>query len=115
MAAVHLEVEKKYAADDAFELPSLADLVRGGDDQRSATDVLIPLAEGESVRQRLTATYFDTEDLRLAAAALTLRRRTGGGEGRRALEGPARAPPPSGGGPAAGRRPPPRARGPPQA
>ena len=30
------------------------------------------------MRQRLAATYFDTADLRLAAAGLTLRRRTGG-------------------------------------
>ncbi|NEK56575.1 CYTH and CHAD domain-containing protein [Geodermatophilus sabuli] len=78
MPAVHLEVEKKYAADDAFELPSLTELVRGASAEGAGADGLIPLAEGDSVQQRLTATYFDTDDLRLAAAGLTLRRRTGG-------------------------------------
>lgn len=29
MPAVHLEVEKKYAADDGFDLPPLTDLVLG--------------------------------------------------------------------------------------
>jgi CHAD domain-containing protein len=37
-----------------------------------------PLVEGDVVRHRLEATYFDTADLRLARAHLTLRRRTGG-------------------------------------
>jgi CHAD domain-containing protein len=78
MPTVHREVEKKYVADDAFELPSLTDLVLGSGGERAASDGLLPLAEGEAVRQRLTATYFDTDDLRLAAAGLTLRRRTGG-------------------------------------
>jgi CHAD domain-containing protein len=78
MPAVHLEVEKKYAADDAFSLPSLTDLVLGVGDERSPDAGIVPLAEGESARHRLTATYFDTDDLRLAAAGLTLRRRTGG-------------------------------------
>lgn len=79
MPAVHREVEKKYAADDAFSLPSLIDLVRGvGDGRTPDGGALVPLAEGESARQRLTATYFDTDDLRLAAAGLTLRRRMGG-------------------------------------
>lgn len=80
MAAVHREVEATYLADDAFELPSLTDLVLGSGDERGASDGLVPLAEGEAVRQRLTATYFDTDDFRLAAAGLTLRRRTGGAD-----------------------------------
>src|SRR4051794_36365667 len=78
MPAVHLEVEKKYAADDDFELPSLTELLLGSGDQQTASEGVVPLAEGEAVQQRLTATYFDTDDLRLAAAGLTLRRRTGG-------------------------------------
>ena len=78
MPAVHLEVEKKYAADEALSLPSLTDLVLGVGDERSPEDSIVPLAEGESAKHRLTATYFDTDDLRLAAAGLTLRRRTGG-------------------------------------
>lgn len=76
MPGVHLEVEKKYSADDDFALPSLIHLVRDGE-QAAGSDV-IPLAEGETARQRLTATYFDTDDLRLAALGFTLRRRTGG-------------------------------------
>jgi CHAD domain-containing protein len=79
MPAVHLEVEKKYAADDAFELPSLTDLVAAeADGSGPAVDAGTSVTEGEASRQRLEATYFDTPDLRLAAAGLTLRRRTGG-------------------------------------
>lgn len=89
MPAVHLEVEKKYAADEAFQLPSLIDLVQGSGDQRAASSDLVPLAEGEPMRQRLTATYFDTDDLRLAQAGLTLRRRTGGDDGGWHLKVPA--------------------------
>ncbi len=37
-----------------------------------------PVVEGEAVTQRLTATYFDSRDHRLARAHLTLRRQTGG-------------------------------------
>ena len=78
MPAVHLEVEKKYTADDAFELPPLLELVTRTDDSSAAVGGGGPVAEGEAVRQELKATYFDTADLRLAAAGLTLRRRTGG-------------------------------------
>jgi CHAD domain-containing protein len=74
MPTVHREVEKKYAADDGFELPPLLELAT---DDRRATAVA-PVAEGEPVRHTLSATYFDTADLRLANAGLTLRRRTGG-------------------------------------
>ncbi|WP_222272450.1 CYTH and CHAD domain-containing protein [Modestobacter marinus] len=91
MAAVHREVAKKYEADEAFELPALTDLVLGADDARATSDGLLPLAEGTAARQRLTATYFDTEDLRLASAGLTLRRRTGGDDAGWHLEVPAGA------------------------
>ncbi|WP_166532623.1 CYTH and CHAD domain-containing protein [Blastococcus xanthinilyticus] len=77
MPAVHLvEVEKKYTADDDVQIPSLTELVLR--DGSSAVDGGGPVVEGEPVQQELTATYFDTADLRLAAAGLTLRRRTGG-------------------------------------
>lgn len=78
MPAVHLELEKKYATDDAFELPPLTELVLEELDGPSPVDAGSPVAEGEPEVHRLGATYFDTADLRLAAAGLTLRRRTGG-------------------------------------
>ena len=71
MTAVHAEIEIKYAVDDAFELPSLPTLAAGA---QAGT----PLVEGEVLTHRLEATYFDTPDLLLARAHLTLRRRTGG-------------------------------------
>jgi len=76
MPEVHREVELKYAADEAFELPSLTELVVGTE----VVSILdgAPLSDGVSARHRLDAVYFDTDDLRLAAAGLTLRRRTGG-------------------------------------
>src|SRR5688500_6221660 len=76
MATVHTEVERKYVADDGFDLPPLTDLISGTGDVRNRQAT--PVAEGEPVRQRLAAVYFDTADLRLATAGLTLRRRTGG-------------------------------------
>jgi len=76
MAAVHREVELKYAADDAFELPALTELVAGSGSSSLPDDV--PLSDGVVAQQTLDAVYFDTDDLRLAAAGLTLRRRTGG-------------------------------------
>jgi inorganic triphosphatase YgiF len=79
MPAVHGEIEKKYAVDESFELPPLTELVAGSAEGRdAAVDPGSPVAEGEAGNQRLEATYFDTADLRLAAAGLTLRRRTGG-------------------------------------
>jgi CHAD domain-containing protein len=62
-----------YLVDDAFELPSLTTLVAGAD-----LPPAVPLSDGVVAEQRLDAVYFDTPDLRLAAAGLTLRRSTGG-------------------------------------
>src|SRR5688572_25769217 len=76
MVTVHREVERKYVADDGFELPPLTDLIAGADEGRNRE--VAPVVEGEPVRQRLAAIYFDTADLRLAAGGLTLRRRSGG-------------------------------------
>jgi len=61
----HLEIEAKYDVADGHPLP---DLVGAG-----GVDAMV--AQAELV---LTATYFDTADLSLAAAGATLRRRTGG-------------------------------------
>jgi CHAD domain-containing protein len=74
--AVHREVELKYAADDDLELPSLVELVV--DAAESSAPGGVPLSDGVAAEHRLEAVYFDTADLRLAAAGLTLRRRTGG-------------------------------------
>ncbi len=59
-----IEIERKFDVDDGFVLP---DLSGPGGITLAAADVW-----------RLSATYFDTGDLRLAAAHITLRRRTGG-------------------------------------
>lgn len=61
----HLETERKYDVRPDFRLPDLAGLPGVA-------------AVSPARRQRLTATYFDTAGLRLAAARITLRRRTGG-------------------------------------
>jgi CHAD domain-containing protein len=61
-----------YAVDDAFELPSLTTLAAG-----AGLPPTTPLSDGVAAEQRLDAVYFDTPDLRLAAAGLTLRRSTG--------------------------------------
>lgn len=63
----HPEIERKYDVGDAVELPRL-DRVPG-----VATTTLPEQVELEAV-------YFDTEDLRLAAAGVTLRRRSGGND-----------------------------------
>lgn len=88
MPAVHLGAEKRYTADDAFRLPSLLELVPRDDDGAPA-GADGPVAEGEPVRQQLTTTCFDTADLRLTAAGLTLLRRTGGDDAGWHLEVPA--------------------------
>ena len=90
MPAVHLEVENKYAADEAFELPSLSEMV-GERDGAAPFDAGSPVAEGEPEGHQLGATYFDTADLRLTAAGLTLRRRTGGSDAGWHLKVPAGA------------------------
>ncbi|MGB8994551.1 MAG: CYTH and CHAD domain-containing protein [Pseudonocardiaceae bacterium] len=61
------ETERKYEATDAVELPDPARLI-GLDTGSGAQE------------QQLEATYFDTADLRLARAGITLRRREGGSD-----------------------------------
>ena len=61
----HLETERKYEAGPRLVLPDFTGLPGVA-------------AVSAATTQRLTATYFDTPDLRLAAARITLRRRTGG-------------------------------------
>src|SRR5271170_7407720 len=63
--ADHLETEQKYEASADFTLPSLAGLP--GVAQVTDPEVY-----------HLNATYYDTEDLALHHAKVTLRRRTGG-------------------------------------
>ena len=65
MVTQHHEVEDKYDVAPDAALPDLAALAG-----------VVSVAKPE--KQRLAATYFDTVDLRLAAAGITLRRRTGG-------------------------------------
>jgi inorganic triphosphatase YgiF len=62
-----IETEHKYDVDTDFAFPDLAGLAPG-----------VVAAPPEV--QRLVATYFDTNDLRLAGAHITLRRRTGGSD-----------------------------------
>jgi inorganic triphosphatase YgiF len=68
----HLEIERKYDADDGFALPELGALT--GRSGRRA------IAEAEPKRFYLSATYFDTEDLDLYRHRVTLRRRVGGAD-----------------------------------
>ena len=74
MADVHREIERKYATDPDVELPAPAELLAG---VAGLPDGGTPVATSDATVE-LVATYFDTADLRLAAAGLTLRRRTGG-------------------------------------
>lgn len=67
MADSKREIERKYDATDATRLPDL-DRVAG-----------VGSVAHEGVTE-LDAVYYDTEDLRLAAAGVTLRRRTGGAD-----------------------------------
>jgi hypothetical protein len=60
-----LETEHKYDVGPDFVIPDLAGLAAG-------------LGVSEPAVLHLAASYFDTPDLRLAAARVTLRRRTGG-------------------------------------
>jgi inorganic triphosphatase YgiF len=75
MANDHLETETKYDVDPGFVMPDLS----------AASLEAAGAASGSTVVRgpelyRLSATYFDTEDLRLAAHGITLRRRTGGSD-----------------------------------
>jgi CHAD domain-containing protein len=65
VASGHLEVESKYDVDEGFVVPDLTDLP-------GVTSIDDP------VEHHLEAVYFDTADLRLLRARVTLRRRTGG-------------------------------------
>ena len=60
---VVLEVERKYRVHGLFRMPRLE-----------------PFAIEEPVIHQLSATYVDTEDLRLARWGVTLRRREGGSD-----------------------------------
>ncbi|MCT1683415.1 CYTH and CHAD domain-containing protein [Corynebacterium appendicis] len=60
-----IEVEAKFAVDDTIAVPDLTAL--------TAVE-----SAGETVRHSLSAIYYDTADLRLTRAKVTLRRRTGG-------------------------------------
>src|SRR5450432_3796897 len=62
-----IETEQKYDVDTDFAFPDLAGLRRG-------------VVAAPPQIQELAATYFDTDDLRLAGAHITLRRRTGGSD-----------------------------------
>lgn len=62
--AEYLEIERKFDVDEDFERPDFA---------------AIPgVTAADPVTHRLSATYYDTPDGRLAAGKITLRRRTGG-------------------------------------
>ncbi|GAB4081218.1 CYTH and CHAD domain-containing protein [Modestobacter muralis] len=65
MADVQLEIEQKFDVEETFVLPDLSG-VAGVAEVR------------EPVEHHLDAAYYDTADLRLARARVTLRRRTGG-------------------------------------
>jgi CHAD domain-containing protein len=72
----HVEIERKLDAPAGFVLPDLLGVA-------GVAGVCDP------VEQSLDATYFDTEDLRLQKARVTLRRRTGGTDGGWHLKRPA--------------------------
>jgi inorganic triphosphatase YgiF len=61
----HLEIESKFDVDTEFVVPDLSGVADGS----TVTEPEVRL---------LDAHYFDTSDLRLIAAKITLRRRTGG-------------------------------------
>ena len=65
MAVEHVEIERKFDVDQTFALPDLTGVP-------GVAEVRAP------VEHALEAAYYDTADLRLARARVTLRRRTGG-------------------------------------
>jgi CHAD domain-containing protein len=65
VAVEHLEIERKFDVDEQFALPDLSGFP-------GVAEVREP------VEHVLEAAYYDTADLRLARARVTLRRRTGG-------------------------------------
>ncbi|WP_369135421.1 CHAD domain-containing protein [Modestobacter sp. I12A-02662] len=67
MAVEHVEIERKFDVEESFVLPDLRDVP-------GVTEASPP------VEHLLEATYYDTADLRLARARVTLRRRTGGSD-----------------------------------
>ena len=67
MTDVHTEIEQKFDVPEPFAMPALDTAIA------DARDV-------ESTVAELSATYFDTADLRLAGRKITLRRRTGGSD-----------------------------------
>jgi CHAD domain-containing protein len=77
MPSVHQTGEIKYVADEEFEIPALTPLLAAATKRARGSAGPAPVAEGEVVRRRSTAIFFDTVDLRLAAAGVTLQRRTG--------------------------------------
>ncbi|CCH85507.1 Conserved protein of unknown function; putative CHAD domain [Modestobacter italicus] len=67
MAVEHLEIERKFDVEETFALPDLTGIP-------GVAEVRGP------VEHSLEAAYYDTADLRLARARVTLRRRTGGAD-----------------------------------
>ncbi|MCW2583396.1 MAG: hypothetical protein JWQ53_2186 [Klenkia sp.] len=65
MASQHTEIERKFDVEETFALPDLS-------------GVPGVASVGAAVVHELAASYYDTSDLRLARAKITLRRRTGG-------------------------------------
>jgi CHAD domain-containing protein len=88
------EVERKFDAADTFVFPDPRAL------QDALAEVIGPVQVRDDGTVQLTATYYDTFDLRLAKDKVTLRRRTGGkdagwhlklpgdGDGRREISAP---------------------------
>jgi CHAD domain-containing protein len=86
MPATDQRATLRYDADESFTLPSLSELFAGAGGQPADGS---PLSEGDVAEHRLEAVYFDTTDLRLASAGVTLRRRTGGDDSGWHLKKPA--------------------------
>ncbi|MBX6388072.1 MAG: CYTH and CHAD domain-containing protein [Frankia sp.] len=74
------EIERKFSVGPEFVLPALvgADEEAGGDAAGGGGGVPGVAALGEPRTFTQEAVYFDSDDLRLARAKITLRRRTGG-------------------------------------